>query len=334
MEKLKGNSSKWLSFLGVMVVGLMLVACGNSESSEDTSETAQADDPLEIGILLSAEHGSLTAAQEGFIEELEANGYVEGENVNFNILNSQGSSGNLHDMAVQLANDSDLLLGISTASAQSLATATEETPILFTATTDPEGAGLVESIETPGGNITGTSDMVPYEEQIELLISIVPDSERIGIIFNSSEPNSQIQADFAAQAIEDSGREAVIQTVTNTNSVQQVAENLMKEVDAVYIPTDNTLSSAAATVGQLAIDNQIPIVAGSIDHTEQGGLATYGIDYHSLGRQTGQMAVEILENGTAPTDIPVETAQELELFVNEEMAEALGIDPDSIQMEE
>lgn len=237
-------------------------------------------------------------------------------------------------MAQQLAADNDLILGISTSAAQSLASVVEDTPILFTATTDPVGAGLVDSMESPGANITGTSDMVPFEEQVELLFSIVPDAKRIGIIYNSSELNSQIQADLVSQTIEESGRESVISTVTSTNDVQQVAQKLMSDVDAVYIPTDNTLASAAITVGELAIENQIPIVAGSIDHTAEGGLATYGIDYHSLGKQTGKMAVDILENGTLPADIPVETAEKLELFVNEDMAEALGIDPKSIQMDQ
>ncbi len=325
MDMMKKFSKGLLGF-GFLLIVLGLGACGRTEST--------GEEPYEVGILLSAEHSALTSAQEGFIEELEANNFTDGENININILNSQGSSGNLHDMAQQLANDSDLMLGISTSAAQSLAAVDEETPILFTATTDPEGAGLVESVEAPGGNVTGTSDMVPFEEQIDLLISIVPESERVGIIFNSSEPNSQVQADLASQAIEASGREAVIMTVTSTNDVQQVAERLASEVDAIYIPTDNTLSSAATTVGDIAIEHQIPIVAGSIDHTAEGGLATYGIDYHSLGKQTGKMAVEILEKGTEPADLPVETAEKLDLFVNEEMAEALGIDPSSIQIEE
>jgi len=314
--------------VGLFLIVLILGAC----SKDKEVDSVDGEEIKNIGILLSAEHSALTSAQEGFIEELETNGFVDGENVKINILNSQGSSGNLHDMAQQLASENDLLLGISTSAAQSLASITSEIPILFTATTDPEGAGLIDSIDSPGGNITGTSDMVPFEEQIDLLVSIVPDSERIGIIFNSSEPNSQVQADLASQAIEASGREAVIMTVTNTNDVQQVAERLLREVDALYIPTDNTLSSAATTVGELAIEHQIPIVAGSIDHTADGGLATYGIDYHSLGQQTGKMAINILKNGTLPTDLPVETAEELDLFVNEEMAEALGIDPASIQM--
>jgi len=327
MVKTMKKFSKGIAVVGLALIVLVLGACSNNE-------TASGEEPTNIGILLSAEHSALTSAQDGFIEELADNGYVDGENVNINILNSQGSSGNLHDMATQLANENDLLLGISTSAAQSLATVAEDMPVLFTATTDPEGAGLVESMEAPGGNITGTSDMVPFEEQIELLISIKPEAERIGLIFNSSEPNSQVQADLAAQTIEESGREPVTMTVTNTNDVQQVATSLMNEVDSLYIPTDNTLSSAATTVGDLAIDNQIPIVAGSIDHTEEGGLATYGIDYTSLGRQTGQMALDILENDANPADMSVETAAELELFVNEDMADALGIDPASIQLEE
>lgn len=328
MKTIKKRRLNWIINIGLLLVVFMLGACGNGKDDR----SVKGEDVKNIGILLSAEHSALTSAQEGFIEELETNGFVDGENVKINILNSQGSSGNLHDMAQQLASENDLLVGISTSAAQSLASITNEIPILFTATTDPEGAGLVDSIESPGGNITGTSDMVPFEEQIDLLVSIVPDSERIGIIFNSSEPNSQVQADLASQAIEASGREAVIMTVTNTNDVQQVAERLLSEVDALYIPTDNTLSSAAMTVGELAIEHQIPIVAGSIDHTADGGLATYGIDYYSLGQQTGKMAIDILKNGTLPTDLPVETAEELDLFVNEEMAKALGIDPTSIQM--
>src|SRR5699024_7403229 len=215
--------------VGLFLIVLILGAC----SKDKEVDSVDGEEIKNIGILLSAEHSALTSAQEGFIEELETNGFVDGENVKINILNSQGSSGNLHDMAQQLASENDLLLGISTSAAQSLASITSEIPILFTATTDPEGAGLIDSIDSPGGNITGTSDMVPFEEQIDLLVSIVPDSERIGIIFNSSEPNSQVQADLASQAIEASGREAVIMTVTNTNDVQQVAERLLREVDAL-----------------------------------------------------------------------------------------------------
>lgn len=174
--------------------------------------------------------------------------------------------------------------------------------------------------------------MVPIEEQIQLLLSIVPDAGTVGIIYNSSEPNSEIQANLAIEELEATGVEAKTATVTSTNDVQQVATSLISDIDALYIPTDNTLSSTADTVGEIAIEYQVPIVAGSIEHTEAGGLATYGIDYESLGRQTAKMALEILENGASPETLAVETSEELELFVNEDMAEALGIDPESISL--
>lgn len=323
------RKTSWLIGITSLLLVFILGACGNNGEGQ-TNE----DEVVNIGILLSAEHGSLTAAQEGFVEELAENNLVDGENAKITVLNAQNSTADLHDMAQQLVDENDLVLGVSTSSAQSLASVSDEIPILFTATTDPLDAGLVESMDEPGGNITGTSDMVPFEEQIELLVSIIPESEKIGIIYNSSESNSEIQANLAKQAIEESGREAVIMTVTSTNDVQQVATNLMEEVDGIYIPTDNTLASAAVTVGELAIEHQIPIVAGSIDHTAEGGLATFGINYHSLGKQTGKMAIEILQNDASPANMPVETAENLELFINEEMAEALGIEPESIQLED
>lgn len=324
---------KKLMVLITLLFGVFLTACGNSAEAPAEGESASGE-LVKVGILLSADHASLTNAADGFVDELAADGFVDGENAEINILNAQGSTGNLHEMATQLASENDILLGVSTSAAQALATATKDKPILFTAVTEPTDAGLVDSMETPGGHITGTSDMVPIEEQIDLLFSIVPDAQNIGIIYNSSEANSKVQSDLAEAEIVSHGGTAVIKTVTSTNDVQQIADQLLGQVDGLYIPTDNTLSSAATTVGNLAEKHQVPIVAGSIDHTEIGGLATYGINYESLGHQTGKMAVDILKNGKKPADMPVETASDLELFVNKNMAEALDIDPDSITMDE
>lgn len=312
-------------------LGLFLGACSGGQGQEAGGESS--GEAVQVGILSSAEHNSLADAEEGFKEAFADAGYVEGEDVVFNSHNAQGNNNTLHDMSSQLAKENDLLLGISTASGQAFANIESEKPILFTAATDPVGAGLVQSMEEPGGNVTGTSDAAPIKEQIDLLISINPDAEKVGIIYNSGEQNSVIQAEEAAQYIEEQGKEALQSTVTSTNDVQQVAESLLNDVDLLWIPTDNTLSAAADTVGQLAIDAQVPIVAGSIDHTEVGGLATYGISYFNIGKQAGEMAVDILKNGKSPAEIPVETAEELELYVNEEMAEALGIDPASIEMQ-
>lgn len=309
-----------------LTTGIVLAACGSESATDDGS--------INVGVLQYMEHDSLSSAREGFLAELEDAGYVEGENLNLDYQNSQGDQANLQSMSQQLTGENDVLLAIATPAAQSLVNQTKEDAILFTAVTDAVDAGLVNSNEAPGGNVTGTSDMVPIEEQISLLLSLVPDAKTIGIIYNAGEPNSEIQANLAIEELESKGVTVEALTVSSTNDVQQVLTTLAQDVDGLYIPTDNTLASTAATVGQIAIEYQLPVVAGSAEQVEAGGLATYGINYEQLGRQTAKMALEIIEEDKSPSDIPVETSDHLELVVNEEMAEALGINPASIQMPE
>lgn len=324
-------TKKAMGMVATGLVGLTLAACG----SDDTGESAAGEqETVNVGILQFMEHNSLTAAKDGFIAELEDAGYVDGESLNLDVMNAQGDQSNLQSMSEQLSGNNDLMLSIATPAAQALATAEQEKPLLFTAVTDPVDAGLVESNDAPGANSTGTSDMVPIEEQIKLLLSIVPDAETIGIIYNSSEPNSEIQANMAIEELEAAGVTVQVSTVTTTNDVQQVLTSLASDVDGLYIPTDNTLASTADTVGEIAMEHQLPVVAGSTDQVEAGGLATYGINYESLGRQTAQMALEIIENDASPESLAVETSDEFDLVVNEDMAEALGIDPDSISLSE
>ena len=311
--------------LTTITASLLLVACGNTSGTGDSEA-----ENVNIGILQYMEHDSLSKAREGFISELEEADYIEGENLTINYQNAQGDQANLQSMSESLIGENEVILSIATPAAQSLATVTQEDPILFTAVTDPVDAGLVADNEAPGGNVTGTSDMVPIEEQVALLLSLAKDAKTIGIIYNSSEPNSKIQADLAQEAIEAEGIEVKILTVTTTNDVQQVMTTLAQEVDAVYIPTDNTLASTMPTVGEIALEYKLPVVPGSAEMVEAGGLATYGINYEELGRQTAQMALKIIEDGADPAEMPVETSDNLELVINEEVAESLGIDPESI----
>lgn len=314
---------KRFSVLLLAVVAFFLVACG----SDDTS--ANESDSVNIGILQYMEHNSLSDAKEGFKDELE-NAGIE---VTFEEMNAQGDQSNLQSMSEQLTKDNDMVLAIATPAAQSLATIERDKPILFTAVTDAVDAGLVESNEQPNTNLTGTSDMVPIDEQINLLLSIVPEAEVIGIVHNSSEPNSEIQANLATEALEAAGVEVKISTVTTTNDVQQVVTSIASEVDGLYIPTDNTLASTMTTVGEIAREYQLPVVAGDAQQVENGGLATYGISYEDLGRQTARMALDIIENEAAPENMAVQMSESLELSVNEEMADALGIDPSSISLD-
>lgn len=325
MKKMNGLK-KAVTGVITLTAGLLLAACSSESSANDGT--------INVGVLQYMEHESLSSAREGFLAALEEAGYVEGENLTLDYQNSQGDQSNLQSMSQQLTGENDVLLAIATPAAQSLANQTTEDPILFTAVTDAVDAGLVAENEAPGGNVTGTSDMVPIEEQIKLLLSIVPDAETIGIIYNAGEPNSEIQAQLAIKELESQGVMVEAVTVSTTNDVQQALTSLAQDVDGLYIPTDNTLASTAGTVGQIAIDYQLPVVAGSGEQVEAGGLATYGINYEQLGRQTAEMALQIIEEGKTPDEIPVETSKNLELVVNEEMAEALGIDPASIQMPE
>lgn len=329
--------NKWVKKLLVSstasLAALTLVACSSGESETASNESGSAQkEEITVGILQFMEHDSLKASADGFIEGLEEAGYVQGENLTIELLNAQGDQANLQSMSEQLA-DNDLILGIATPAAQSLANAGIDAPVLFTAVTDPLDAGLVQSLEAPGANVTGTSDQMPIASQIKLLMSLAPEAKKIGIIYNSSEPNSKIQSDQAIALIEEAGLEAQVATVTTTNDVQQVLTSLAGDVDGLYIPTDNTLASTAATVGQIAKEYKLPVVTGSAEQVEAGGLATYSIDFFSLGKQTSQMALDILE-GADPATIPVQTPKNYSLTVNEDMAAALGIDPASIKSPE
>ncbi|MGM0097030.1 ABC transporter substrate-binding protein [Enterococcus sp. DIV1083b] len=317
---------KWIT-TGLLTASLLaLAACGESSNTSEENDGTKT-----VGVLQLVEHGSLNAAYEGFKEGLAEAGYTEGENLTIEYQNAQNSQDNLKSMSERLVNASpDLLLGIATPAAVSLANETTDTPIVVTAVTDLVGAKLADSNEEPGRNITGTSDMVPIEQQINLLLSIVPDAKTIGIMYNAGEANSKIQADLAEEALKAAGVDVKVLTANTTNDVQQVTTSLAKEVDGIYVPTDNTFASAAAIVGEVAKETKTPIVAGSVEQVDDGALATYGIDYKSLGIQTGKLAAKILDGDAEPATTPVETADNLELVVNEEMAAALGIDPASI----
>lgn len=316
---------KWITTgLLATTLGLGLAACGNTNNAtEDGKKT--------VGILQLVEHGSLDAAYEGFKEGLAEGGYKEGENLTLEYQNAQNSQDNLKSMSEKLVKNSpDLFLGIATPAAVSLANETTDIPIVVTAVTDLVEAKLADSNEAPGRNITGTSDMVPIDKQIQLLLSIVPDAKTIGIMYNAGEANSKIQADLAEKALKDAGVDVKVLTANTTNDVQQVTTSLAKDVDGIYVPTDNTFASAAAVVGEVAKETKTPIVAGSVEQVEDGALATFGIDYKSLGKQTGELAAKILDGDEKPATTPVETANKLELVVNQEMVTALGIDPESI----
>ncbi|MCB2861074.1 ABC transporter substrate-binding protein [Streptococcus suis] len=305
---------------------LTLAAC--SSSSEQASS-----DVVKVGVLQYMEHESLTAAREGFVAELEANGYKEGEKLVLDYQNAQGDQANLQTISEQLIDGNDIVLAIATPSAQSLATVSTETPIVFTAVTDPLSADLVESIEKPGGLLTGTSDQAPIDKQVELLGQAVPDAKTVGILYTTSERNSEVQVEQAKELLEKAGYKVVVKGITSSNEVQDATTSLIKDVDALFIPTDNTVASTMTMIGELSVEHKVPVIGGSTDMVDEGGLLTYGTNYEALGRQTAKMAIKIIE-GANVSETAVEYPETVSLHVNEEMAQKLGIDTSKLAVSE
>lgn len=312
---------------GLGLAGLLLLGgCSNNKKSDSGQSVKH------VGVLQVVQHPSLDKAYEGFKKGLKEEGYVEGKNLKIDYQNAQNSQDNLKSMSEKLVNEkSDLILGIATPAAQSVANATQDIPTVVTAVTDLKAAKLVNSDAKPGRNVTGTTDMVSIDKQIKLLLSIVPKAKTIGVMYNAGEANSKIQADLAIKALKKAGVKVLVKTANTTNDVQQVTETLAGKVQGIYVPTDNTFASASSIIGKVVKEKKIPLVAGSTDQVKTGGLASIGIDYEKLGEQTGKMAAKILAGKAKPANMPVEKANELKLVINHKMAKALGIDPNTIK---
>lgn len=315
----------------LLVVGILLT----SLISLHQLKADKKKDVFRIGISQFITHQSLDATREGFVDELAKQGYVEGKNIEIDLQNAQGEQRNLKTISQQLAESSDVVLAIATPSAQSLANTTQTTPVIFSAVTDPVSAKLVESREHPGGNVTGTSDQSSdaISTQINLIKKVLPKAKTIGILYTQSEPNSVVQKDEAKRLLEEKGFTVVEKTILDSNNVKAAAESLMAEVDMVFVPTDNIISSTMETVKQVSIKHKVPVFGGSTEMIAVGGLYNYGTNYEELGRQTARMLIRVLK-GEKPENIAVELPEKLELHTNQEMADALGIDISKLEDKE
>lgn len=302
---------------------LTLTACSSDSSdSADSSDAAGSGEGYTIGINQLVQHPALDSSVEGFKAAFEE----AGVDVTFEEQNANGEQATALTIAQQFANDGlDLVLAVATPAAQASAQAITDTPVLFTAVTDAESADLVDSDDAPGGNVTGTSDAAPIAEQLELFKELVPEGDSIGIVYSSAEVNSQVQVDQVTEEAGSMGIDVKSQSVSSVNEIQQAVEAL-GDVDAIYVPTDNMVVSGIASLVQVAEEKQIPIVAAEAGTVEGGAVATLGIDYEALGKQTGEMALDILENGADPATMPVETASEFTYVINEDAAEKMGVE--------
>lgn len=296
---------------------LMLAGCSSSGGT-DKGDSAAGD--YKIGISQLVQHPALDAATKGFQKAFEDAGIK----ADFDVQNANGEQSTAVTIAQTFASQGkDLVLAVATPAAQAAAQAITDKPVLFTAVTDAVAAELVDSNEKPGGNLTGTSDMAPIDEQLKLLKEIVPEAKKVGIVYASGEVNSEVQVEAAKKAAPALGLEIESTTVTTANDIQQATEAL-GDVDAIYVPTDNMVVAGISSLVQVAEAKKIPVIGAESGTVEGGAVATLGIDYEKLGYQTGEMAIKVLKDGAATATMPVETSKSFTYVVNEGAAERMG----------
>ena len=303
----------------LMVAGL--AACGNEPSTPSNPD----EKVFQIGIVQLAEHPALDEATRGFKEFLTEK---LGDKVQFSVQNAQGEQTNCTTIVNQFVSSKvDLIMANATNAVKAAREATSDIPVVGTSVTDYVSSGLVASNEAPGANVTGASDMNPVNVQVQLMKTLCPEVKTVGIVINSGEENSAIQAEEAKTAFEAEGFTVKIYSVADTNEIQTVVTAACNEVDAFYEPTDNLIASNVPTMSNITTAAGKPVICGEGGMCESGFLATYAISYYELGRAAGEQAFNILVNGADPATTPIFffDVSQLTLVVNEQNAAELGI---------
>lgn len=315
----------------VFVTG-MLAGCGSSTketSTKDTKSTeTESKDSYTIGISQFAEHGSLDNCREGFLEGLKEAGIEEGKNLKVNYDNAQADTGTAGTIADSYVSKKvDLICAIATPSAMSAynAAMSADIPVVYTAVSDPVGAGLAKEDGSNAGNITGSCDLLPVDEQLKMIRKMLPDAKKIGILYTTSEANSVSTIKEYKKVSDKYGFEIVDTGINTLADVDMAAADLVGKVDCICNLTDNTVVQALQTVIEKANSKKIPVFGSEIEQVKIGCLAAEGLDYVALGKQTGKMAAEILKGEKKASEMNFETITEPGFYVNEKVAENLGV---------
>ena len=318
MLKRKSFSLATLGLAGA----LLLSACSNAESDEAGSSDEKS---YKVGISQFVTHPSLDSATDGFKKALEE----EGLTVEYDEQNANGDQTTVQTIAANLAGDEvDMIFANATPSALAALNATKDIPIIFTSVTDPVVAQLVQSMEEPGGNVTGTADMHPdaIPNTVKFIHENFPDAT-IGTVYSAGEPNSVVQVEIMREAAKELGmNEPVESTVATSAEVKQATESLVGKADVIFIVTDNTVVSALESVVQVANEKDIPLFVGELDSVDRGGFAAYGFSYEDIGYEAGVMAAQILKGEKQPSELPAQYPQNLKLVINKKAAEEMNIE--------
>jgi len=274
-----------------------------------------------VSITQIVEHPALDNARKGFMDGLKEMGV----DAKFNVHIAQGNAATNVQIAGQMLDEKpNLVLAIATPGAQVCAQKIKDIPVVFTAVSDPVGAGLVKTMDAPGGNLTGMTDMPPVDKQLELIKTIVPKATRIGIVYNAGEANSVSQVNAVKAAAAKMGLTVAEATVANSGGVFQAAKSLVGKADAIYIGLDNTVVSAFESVVKVCEENKLPLFSSDNESVSKGAIAALAIDYYAMGKQTAAMAKKILD-GAKPATMPVESLKNLDVHLNLKAAKAQGV---------
>lgn len=303
------------------VAAALLYGCGGSGGGEKK----MADGKKQIAVVQVMQHGSLDAANQGFLDGLKERGYGV-DKISVDQQNAQGDQSNLKTIASRFkANRPDLICAISTPAAQAVANEIHDLPIIGCAITDFETAKLVKSNSKPGTNVTGVNDRGPVEKQVDMGLKFLPAAKRLGLIYSSSEVNSQIQANQAKAHAASLGLTVVERTVSSVNDIQQAAESMVGQVDFIYVPTDNVIASSIPTLVKVTDPAKIPVFVGADSMAKDGALGSLSVDFYKSGVQAGHMAADVLDGKIKTQDTAVEDPEVLEVIINKKSAETLGL---------
>ena len=313
--------------LAVAMICVTAACSGKNEPAvtDPAADNVSSDKTFKIGVIQLLEHDALNANYQGFADKI--NELMPGQ-IEIDYQNAQGEQSNCTTIVNKFVSDNvDMIFAIATPAAQAAKTATSDIPILISSVTDPKEAGLVDSNEAPGANLTGTSDLNPIEQQSELLLQLVPDAKTVGVFYNSGEDNSIFQYNLAKEALEAKGVTVQAYTVSDATQLETVAQSAVGKIDAAYIGTDNLIASSMGTVSKVLTEAGVPIICGEENMVINGGTATYGLNYYNLGVKTAEMAYDVLVNGadTATMAIQYLPAEELDFAVNKDILAQLDI---------
>ena len=307
------------------MVRKLVVACVCTLAALAFSQASKAGDNKTIAITDIAEHPALTAVREGLLETLAEKGFKQGENLTVIYESAQGNPATAQQIADSfVAKKPDVIVGIATPSAQALVGATRKIPVVFSAVTDPVGAELIPQMKKPGGNVTGVSDLSPIDQHLKLIRTITPKVRTLGVIYNAGEANSASLVKLIRKYAPKHKLTLKEATVSKSSEVLQATQSLVGKVDAIYVPTDNTVVSAFESVVRAAKDGKTPVYAGDTDSVNRGALAALGFNYFDVGKQTGEIVARVLK-GKNPGSINAQGVEITELYLNQGKARELGI---------